>query len=247
MKNLKLFITGGTGVLGKRVIPLLHQNGHDLGILSRSEENSKSIKKMGAKPIKVDLFNEKSINQAVSEYEGILHLATAIPRKNRTSAKDWDINTRIRLEGTTNLVNAVLKFKMKFLILQSVTFAYGHRDGEWVDESILPTIPVPNAVKISKEFQNISDSNIIMENLFRDQIQKLGLPGIILRFGWFYSYDSANIPGMVERKFPLTGDGEAYWNLINVDDAAVAITKTVKIVTQILETPLISLMINQLK
>lgn len=61
--------------------------------------------------------------------------------------------------------------------------------------------------------------------------QQHHLPAIILRFGTFYSHDSAQTQNMLSltRKgwFPVIGDGQAYWNMIHVDDAARAVVQAV--------------------
>jgi len=58
------------------------------------------------------------------------------------------------------------------------------------------------------------------------------LPAVILRFGSFYSYDSAHTRAIFDltRKgfFPVIGAGTAYWNNLNVDDAALAVFKTIE-------------------
>ncbi len=39
--NKRVFITGGTGYLGSRLIPLLHQRGHEVIALAREESRQK--------------------------------------------------------------------------------------------------------------------------------------------------------------------------------------------------------------
>ncbi|MFW9778193.1 MAG: NAD-dependent epimerase/dehydratase family protein [Candidatus Heimdallarchaeota archaeon] len=225
---MRIFIAGGTGVLGKRLLPLLIKQNHQVGVLARSEEQKRWIEKQGAIGIQTDLFDRERMIPAIQGYEAVLHLATAIPRKSRTSPKDWQLNRRIREEGTDVLISATLRNKCELFIIQSVTFNYGHREGAWVDESIKPSVPVPSSVKLSKEFQELNDSNVIMENRVLNAVENKNLPGIILRFGWFYSYDSLNISQFAKNQFSYVGDGSAYWNIISVDDAVEAIVKAIE-------------------
>jgi nucleoside-diphosphate-sugar epimerase len=71
-----------------------------------------------------------------------------------------------------------------------------------------------------------------MEQMVNAAAQQHHLPATILRFGTFYSHDSAQTQNMLSLTskgwFPVIGDGRAYWNMINVDDAANAVVKTVE-------------------
>ena len=71
-----------------------------------------------------------------------------------------------------------------------------------------------------------------MERFVQDAIAQHDLPAIILRFGSFYSHDSAQTQAMLQMIqkgfFPIVGDGRDYWNIINVEDAAEAVFKAVE-------------------
>jgi nucleoside-diphosphate-sugar epimerase len=70
-----------------------------------------------------------------------------------------------------------------------------------------------------------------MEGIVSDAVAQHDLPAITLRFGSFYSHDSAQTRGMLgliqKGLFPIPGDGKDYWNLINADDAAEAVIKAI--------------------
>lgn len=218
---MKVFITGATGVLGRRVLPKLLALGHQVVGLSRSEKNDELIKKLGGEPRRGDLFNQVHVVQLSSDCDAILHLATAIPTGSKPKAEDWQLNDRIRREGTANLIEAAVKNNCRLYVQQSVTFLYSNRNGEWVDE----TTP------ISSNQSSILQSAFDMEQLVLGAVADRKLPAVILRFGSFYSYDSVQTASMFnlisQGKFPVIGKGNAFWNIINVDDAASAVVATV--------------------
>lgn len=218
---MKLFIAGATGVLGKRVVRLLIAEGHQVVGLSRSTANHTWLKEQGAEPREGDLFNQEQMVQLVAGCDGVLHLATAIPNKSRPTLADWAMNDRIRREGTQNLVAAALHHQCPLYVQQSVTFLYGDQQGGWVDETT-PIMSQPGGVL---------QSAVDMEQMVNAAAQQHHLPAIILRFGTFYSHDSAQTQNMLSltRKgwFPVIGDGQAYWNMIHVDDAARAVVQAV--------------------
>ena len=58
---MRVFITGATGVIGSRVVPLLLQAGHTITAASRSERNREALRKDGTAPVDVDLFDVGSL------------------------------------------------------------------------------------------------------------------------------------------------------------------------------------------
>lgn len=225
---MKLFIAGATGVLGKRVVKRLIAGGHQVTGLSRSAANHAWLKEQGAEPRDGDLFDQEQMIKLVVGCEGVLHLATAIPNKSRPTLADWALNDRIRREGTQNLIAAALHNQCQLYVQQSITFLYGDQQGAWVDETT-PIMSQPGGVL---------QSAVDMEQMVNAAAQQHNLPAVILRFGTFYSYDSAQTQNMLSltRKgwFPVIGDGQAYWNMINVDDAANAVVQTVNNYPQVL-------------
>lgn len=218
---MKVFISGATGVLGRRVVKRLVAQGHPVVGLSRSAENEQWLRQNGAEPRMGDLFDPEAVRRLSADCQAILHLATAIPNKSRSSVADWALNDRIRREGTDNLINATLQNGCELFVQQSITFIYGDRQGGWVDETTaLPAQQPP-----------ILQSAVDMENRVHAAVKNRNLPAVVLRFGAFYSHDSAQTASMLDfvRKgfFPRIGNGAAIQNLIHVDDAAEAVCQAV--------------------
>lgn len=219
---MRVFISGATGVLGRRVVKLLKDRGHHVVGLSRSPRNVEWLAEHGAEARQGDLFNIDQVCDLSLDCEAILHLATAIPTRSRTTLADWAMNDRIRREGSRVLVEAAVRNKCALYLQQSVAFVYGDRNGEWVDEST----PLP-ARQLS-----IIQSAADMEGIVQNAIAERKLPAVILRFGMFYSHDSSQTQAMFEMMqkglFPVIGSGSVYWNPINVDDAARAVLRAVE-------------------
>lgn len=219
---MKIFMSGATGVLGRRVIKLLTKSGHQVVGLSRSQVTTDWLKDPGTEARQGNLFNQDELVHISSDCNALLHLATSIPTKSRTTLADWKINDRIRREGTRNMIEAALRNKCDLFITQSVTFVYGDRNGDWVDEKS----PIPT------QQASIIQSAVDMEQIVREAIAKRDLPAILLRNGSFYCHDSEQTQAMFEMtrmgSYPVMGDGKFYWNNVNVDDAANAMLKAVE-------------------
>ncbi|WP_019932089.1 SDR family oxidoreductase [Nocardia sp. BMG111209] len=96
-----ILITGGTGVLGSRVVPLLQDKGYALRVLSRHTRDSTD----GVEYVACDLLKDEGIDRAVAGVEIILHLAG--------STKGDDVATR-------NLVAAAQRAGVRHMVYISV-------------------------------------------------------------------------------------------------------------------------------
>lgn len=217
---MKIFLAGGTGVLGRRVVERLARRGHTLRGVARRDASAATLVAAGADPVRVDLYDRRAVTEAVSGSEAVLHLATAIPKRLDARRGAWSENDRLRVEATGNLLAAAEVAGVSFYLQESVTFLYGDRGGAWVDERS-PVDPAP---------AEILRSAVEMEASVLAAGGR-GLPVAILRFGSFYAPDAAHTQDLLarvsRRAFPILGGGRVYWNSIHVDDAAEAVVRAV--------------------
>lgn len=211
---MKVFVTGATGIIGKRIVKQLVQLNYEVVGLARSDKNVAQLKGLGAIPRRGDLFQAQQLIDITRDCDAILHMATKIPLQAVPKAKDWIMNDRIRTEGTRNLITAAEKNGIKTFIQQSVIFTYGDQHGA----DIYHDTPLPDQVSYNLL------SNVEMEDMLT---QHPSLQYIILRFGWFYSADSAQTQNMLQMAkkgfFPVIGKGHSFLNMIHADDAATAV------------------------
>lgn len=214
---MKIFVTGGTGVLGQPTIRLLVARGHVVTALARSEQRAQTISELGATPLVGDLFDANFIRAAVGDADSVLHLATAIPKKAAPSANDWALNDRIRREGTKNLLDAAQAHKLHSFVVQSIAFLYGDTRGEWKREDD----PLPRNVARNLKSAAEMEAHALAEYKINNT------PVVILRGALFYSPASYSTRAMLEaiqhRRFPIIGSGEQYWHWVYVDDMARAV------------------------
>src|SRR5690349_17033615 len=96
LSGSRVFITGATGVLGKRVTKLLIEKNIQVVALSRSANNVSQLKQMGIEIFEGDLFDAKQMIEATKNCDAIFHLATHIPKKPiPNKRKDWEENDKI--------------------------------------------------------------------------------------------------------------------------------------------------------
>ncbi|TDD91058.1 NAD-dependent epimerase/dehydratase family protein [Actinomadura darangshiensis] len=97
----RILVTGGTGTLGRHVVPLLRDAGRDVRVLSRSRREPAA----GVEYVTGDLLKDEGVDAAMDGVETVLHLAGA--------NKGDD-------EVARNLMRAVQKAGVRHVVLISV-------------------------------------------------------------------------------------------------------------------------------
>ncbi|HLQ26361.1 MAG TPA: NAD(P)-dependent oxidoreductase [Acidiferrobacterales bacterium] len=214
---MKVFIAGATGVLGRRLVRLLHERGHSVIGLQRRPANEPVIRGLGAESRPGDLFDVDALAHAAEGADVIVHAATAIPTGRRVTPPDFALNDRIRTEGTRAL--AAAKVGARGFLFQSIVWVATPPDGSPFDERS----PVGH--------NPLYRSTIAGEAIAHEAGEKFGFAAGVLRCGWFYAPDSAHTRFMgkeiARRRLPIIGRGDAAWSLIHVDDAASAFAAVV--------------------
>src|SRR4051794_32122520 len=77
---MKIFVTGATGVIGRRAVPLLLEQGHTVTAAVRDPRRAERLEQAGARLAVVDLFDRGQVRRAVQGHEGVVNLATHVPR-----------------------------------------------------------------------------------------------------------------------------------------------------------------------
>jgi nucleoside-diphosphate-sugar epimerase len=91
---MRLLVTGGLGVLGCALLPLLEATGHEVSAPG---------------PRELDLFDAGRVRAAVERVQGVFHLATHIPPTDRMGDREaWRENDRLRGDTSRLLVDAAL-------------------------------------------------------------------------------------------------------------------------------------------
>jgi len=121
---LRLFLAGATGAIGKRLVPLLAS--HEVFGTTRFADKADALRKLGAEPVIVDVFDAASLARAVlaAKPQIIIHQLTDLP-PGLDAARMADAaarNARIRIEGTKNLIAAALAAGARRFIAQSIAW-----------------------------------------------------------------------------------------------------------------------------
>src|SRR5438045_4091050 len=108
---MKIFVAGASGVLGRRLVPLLADAGHDVVGTTTSPQKLETLRALGAQPVVLDLLDAEAVGRAISEAEPevVVHEATAlsgIGGSFRAFDETFAKTQRLRTRGTANLLGA---------------------------------------------------------------------------------------------------------------------------------------------
>jgi nucleoside-diphosphate-sugar epimerase len=212
---MRIFVAGATGVVGRRLIPLLVASGAQVTGVARSARKAAQLKRQGATPVTVSLFDPAAIESAVAGHDVVINIATKIPSGMRVFAPGaFKENIRIRQEASQNLASAAIATRARRFIQESFSPAYPDRGDAWIDEEV--------PIEPAKYIESVRDAESAAAEFTRS-----GGTGVALRFSMFYGPDSSLTLDMLKSMrsgfAPAFGGGDAYMSSIYTDDAASAV------------------------
>jgi nucleoside-diphosphate-sugar epimerase len=74
---MRVFITGGTGLVGSAVVAELLGNGHTVLALARSDASEKAVEEAGAEALRGGLADLDAVRAGAARADGVIHLAFA--------------------------------------------------------------------------------------------------------------------------------------------------------------------------
>mgnify|MGYP000262036438 FL=1 len=199
----KVLITGGSGLIGRRLSFLLKSRGYEVRILSRSNNPKNSYKTF--------LWNisEKTINDsAFEDLNHIIHLAGAGIADKRWSEKRKKEIIASRVASTNLLYNTVkrLKTPLDSFISASATGYYGAITSETIFEE---------KDKPAKDFLG-KVCSLWEDSIF--QFNEIKIRTVALRTGIVLSKDGGALKKMKTPIITSLGNGKQYMPWIHIDD-----------------------------
>jgi nucleoside-diphosphate-sugar epimerase len=220
---MRVFLLGGSGAIGRRLVPALAGRGHEVIATTRTPAKADELAALGARPEVLDGLDRAALAAAVAAArpDAVIHQATAIPGAMdlRHLDQTFTLTNRLRTEGTDNLIAAARAAGQPRLIAQSYTGWPNARDGGPVktEDDPLDSRPPAAARRSLAALQHLEEAVTSYPG------------GVALRFGSFYGPGTSIGPGTGEitemvraRRLPVVGGGTGIWSFIHIDDAATA-------------------------
>jgi nucleoside-diphosphate-sugar epimerase len=218
---MRVFVAGATGVIGRRLLPMLVEAGHQVAGMTRSAVRADLVRSLGAEPVVADAFDAEGLARAVGAFrpEVVVHQLTDIPKAidPRRYEAQMAGNDRLRREGTRNLVEAARLAGARRVVAQGIAFAYAPGGAALRTESDPLHLEAPPPLRRSVEAVQTLESAVRSTP---------GIEGVVLRYGFFYGPGTVYAPDgstaelVRRRRFPVVGGGAGVFSFVHVDDAA---------------------------
>lgn len=218
---MRVFVAGGTGVLGRRLVPQLVARGHQVTATTTSSAKLDVLEQLGAEAVVMDGLDAVSVGEAVAKAqpEAIVHQMTAISvahagKPDLKHMDRWFAGTnRLRTEGTDHLLAAAEATGVTNFVAQGYGAWNGLREGGWVKTEQDPVDPMTGTP---------AEPGMKAISHVEDVVVKAG--GAVLRYGWFYGPGAMDdlVEPVRKRQFPVVGSGAGNCSWVHLDDAASA-------------------------
>jgi 2-alkyl-3-oxoalkanoate reductase len=214
--TMRVFVTGASGVIGRRLVPQLIEAGHEVIGTHNRPEGSELLRALGATPVRLDLRDVRAVRKAVLENQpdAIVHEATALAgaKFGRSLDKAFAATNELRTRGTDAVLAAAWEAGVRRVVGQSFAPYRYQRTGGPIKTEQDPLDENPPASMRASFAAMAHNDRVITE-----------YGGIALRYGAFYGTRDDGWSDLVRRrKMPIVGDGSGIMSFIHVDDAASA-------------------------
>ncbi len=218
---MRVFVAGGTGVVGRRLIPQLVARGHQVTATTSNPDRLGLLEQLGADAVVMNGLVEVSVREVVAKArpDAIAHEMTAInpAHAGKPDLKHFDrwfsATSRLRTEGTDHLLAAAEAISVSNVVAQSYAAWNGLREGGWVKTEVDPLDP---------ETGTAAEAGMAAIRYLEEAVLKYG--GAALRYGSLYGPGATDdqVELVRKRQYPLVGNGAGYTSWAHLDDVASA-------------------------
>src|SRR5215207_910526 len=206
---MRVFVAGGTGVLGRRLVPQLVARGHQVTATTTGPGKLGLLEQLGAEAVVMDGLDAASVGEAVAAArpDAIVNQMTALSVAHagkpnlRKADRFFATTNRLRSEGTDHLLAAAEATGVSHVVAQRHASMNGIRKGGWVktEEDPLEVVEGTKAV-----------------NHLEDVVARAG--GAVLRYGGFYGAgaDEDQLTFVRKRLVPIIGGGGGHTSFVHI-------------------------------
>jgi nucleoside-diphosphate-sugar epimerase len=210
---MRVFVAGGTGVVGRSLVPLLVERGHDVTATTRTPAKAEELRALGAEPVVVDALDPAALRRVVldAQPETLVHQLTALSGIDyRRFDRSFATTNALRTHATDALLASAREAGTRRFVAQSYFSA---------------TMPDPPSA--------MRATVAAMRHLER-AVTTADVDGLVLRYGGFYgpgtslALDGEVVELLRKRRYPIVGDGAGVWSFVHIDDVAEATVAAVE-------------------
>ncbi|WP_337223730.1 NAD(P)-dependent oxidoreductase [Staphylococcus aureus] len=202
----KIFVTGATGLIGIKLVQRLKEEGHEVAGFTTSENGQQKLAAVNVKAYIGDILKADTIDQALADFKPEIIINQITDLKN----VDMAANTKVRIEGSKNRIDAAKKHDVKKVIAQSIAFMYEPGEGLANEETSL-------------DFNSTGDRKVTVDGVVGLEEETARMDEyVVLRFGWLYGPGTwYGKDGMIYNQF-MDGQvtlSDGVTSFVHLDDA----------------------------
>lgn len=215
---MRVFVIGGTGFLGTRLLPKLIKHGYNVTVLTRSKEKVTRLESLGINGVIGDLLQPESFISKITPQDAVISIAMPDIRPGRISRKRF----RTLKEQATVYFSTSIAIAEKFSSPLIVTLGTGFSTaGEEIADENWPI-----------ERFGIARIGDFVEPLISEVINRGSPPLIQMLPGQIYGpgglFGDLMYKWMKKGKYRVVGSGDNYIPRIHVEDCADAYVKVLE-------------------
>lgn len=218
---MKIFVAGATGAIGLPLVRALTTLGHEVVGMTRAGGGVARLREVGAEVVFVNAFDLKAVRSAIEAAapDVVIDQLTWLPANPAEIIKSLPNDTRLKQEGSANLLTAAQALGVGRFIAQSRGFYLDAPVGKLADETAGFRYDAPGEVGKSARATGDYDDRVIASS---------SLDGVVLRYGFFYGPgtwyrpDGAIADQARNSQSVIIGEGNGVWSFVHIDDAVAA-------------------------
>ena len=184
----RIFLAGGSGIIGQRLVPMLVRAGHQVTGTTRTEQRTGLLRELGATPVVLDVLDGAALGREirVARPEVVIHQLTNLPDHLYSLdpaglERALRANAEIRTVGTRNLVAAATAAGARRIVAQSILWIYAPGREPHVETDPVNTGATGLAA-------------VTVQGTMALEAGVLGsaMESVVLRYGWLYGPGSGH-------------------------------------------------------
>jgi dihydroflavonol-4-reductase len=217
---MRVFVTGGTGFVGKPTVGRLVQGGHEVCCLVRSTSTTDEIEELGCELTYGDVNDRASVLEGMKGCEWVVNLANVYSFWE----PDRSVYRKVNVEGTRSVMEAALEAGVSKVAHVSTLVVWGNTpDSPFDEESPLGT----------ERFTEYARSKHEGDEVVWDLYRRRGLPVVVLYPGAVLGAGDPKATGqyvrdLIERRVPARVFEDSAFTYVHVEDVAEAIVRALE-------------------
>ncbi len=217
---MRVFVTGGTGFVGKPTVERLVEGGHEVRCLVRRTGRTGELGALGCELTYGDVIDKASVLAGMRDCEWVVNLANVYSFWE----PDRSIYRKVNVEGTRNVMEAALETGVSKVAHVSTLVVWGNTpDAPFNEESPLGT----------KRFTEYARSKYEGDEVVWELYRQKGLPVVILYPGAVLGAGDPKSTGqyvrdLIERRVPGKVFEDSAFTFVHVEDVAEAIVRALE-------------------